>query len=47
MPRICMTLETEEESGSDNLVALLVQAKEITGVPDYLFCIDSGCIDYN
>ena len=46
MPRICMILETEEESGSDNLIDLLKKAKDATGVPDILFCMDSGCIDY-
>ena len=47
MPRICIVLETEEESGSDSLIQLLDQAKETTGVPDFLFCLDSGCIDYD
>jgi len=47
MPRICLVLETEEESGSESLVDLLKQGAEITGVPDYMFCLDSGCIDYN
>lgn len=46
MPRVCMVLETEEESGSDHLIDLLMQAKDATGVPDVLFCMDSGCIDY-
>jgi acetylornithine deacetylase/succinyl-diaminopimelate desuccinylase-like protein len=47
MPRVCLVLETEEESGSENLIPLLNQAKEVTGVPDFLFCMDSGCIDYD
>ena len=46
MPRVCLILETEEESGSESLVELLDKAKEITGKPDFLFCMDSGCIDY-
>ena len=46
MPRVCLVLETEEESGSDSLLYLLDKAKEATGVPDFLFCMDSGCIDY-
>mmetsp|Transcript_1466 Transcript_1466/g.2568 ORF Transcript_1466/g.2568 Transcript_1466/m.2568 type:complete len:183 (-) Transcript_1466:622-1170(-) len=45
-PRICLVLETEEESGSESLIDLLQIAKESTGVPDFLFCMDSGCIDY-
>jgi len=39
-------LETEEESGSPNLVSLLKIAKYCTGVPDYMFCMDSGAFDY-
>ena len=46
MPRVCLVLETEEESGSESLMELLNLAKESTGVPDFLFCMDSGCIDY-
>lgn len=46
MPRICMVLETEEESGSPNLVGLLEVAKGAIGVPDYCFCLDSGAFDY-
>ena len=45
-PRICLVLETEEESGSPNLVALLGIAKESIGVPDACFCMDSGAFDY-
>jgi acetylornithine deacetylase/succinyl-diaminopimelate desuccinylase-like protein len=47
MPRICLILETEEESGSPNLIALLEIAKEAIGQPDALFCMDSGAFDYN
>lgn len=47
MPRICLVLETEEESGSPNLVALLKIAKEAIGTPDVCFCMDSGVFDYN
>jgi hypothetical protein len=46
MPRVCLVLETEEESGSESLIELLNLAKESTVVPDFLFCMDSGCIDY-
>ena len=46
MPRVCLVLETEKESGSDSLIELLNLAKDSTGVPDFLFCMDSGCIDY-
>lgn len=45
-PRICLVLETEEESGSPNLVALLGIAKDAIGTPDACFCMDSGAFDY-
>ena len=47
MPRICLVLETEEESGSPNLIALLKIAKEAIGEPDACLCMDSGAFDYN
>lgn len=47
MPRCVMVLESEEESGSPNLIKLLTEAKEIIGVPDFCFCMDSGAFDYN
>lgn len=47
MPRICLVLETEEESGSPNLVALLKDAADVIGAPDACFCMDSGAFDYN
>ena len=40
-------LETEEESGSPNLIGLLEIAKDYIGNPDYLFCLDSGAFDYS
>lgn len=42
-----LVLETEEESGSPNLIGLLTIAKDYIGNPDYLFCLDSGAFDYN
>jgi len=47
MPRIVIVLETEEESGSPNLVALLKIAKDAIGEPDAMFAMDSGAFDYN
>jgi acetylornithine deacetylase/succinyl-diaminopimelate desuccinylase-like protein len=47
MPRVALVLETEEESGSPNLVALLEIAKVAIGTPDVVFCMDSGAFDYN
>jgi acetylornithine deacetylase/succinyl-diaminopimelate desuccinylase-like protein len=46
-PRCALVLETEEESGSPNLIGLLNIAKDFIGNPDYLFCLDSGAFDYN
>jgi acetylornithine deacetylase/succinyl-diaminopimelate desuccinylase-like protein len=46
LPRICLVLETEEESGSPNLIDLLELSKDFVGKPDCLFCMDSGCLDY-
>lgn len=46
MPRCVLVLETEEESGSYNLLSLLDVAKEYIGKPDFLFCLDSGAFDY-
>jgi len=47
MPRVVLTLETEEESGSPNLINLLKQASDSIGTPDVCFCMDSGAFDYN
>jgi acetylornithine deacetylase/succinyl-diaminopimelate desuccinylase-like protein len=46
LPRIALVLETEEESGSPNLLSLLGLAKESIGAPDFVFCMDSGAFDY-
>lgn len=42
-----MVLETEEESGSVDLLRLLDAAKDFIGKPDYCFCIDSGAFNYD
>lgn len=46
LPRICLVLETEEESGSPSLPELMKVSEEFVGKPDCLFCLDSGCLDY-
>jgi len=46
MPRVAVVLETEEESGSPNLIPLLKIASESIGKPDDCFCMDSGAFDY-
>lgn len=47
LPRCAMVLETEEESGSPNLLELLDIAKDAIGRVDFCFCMDSGAFDYN
>jgi len=47
MPRICLVLEAEEESGSEFLVTLLKMAADAIGPIDACFCMDSGAFDYN
>ena len=46
MPRCVLVLETEEESGSPNLINLLTVAKDFVGKPDACICMDSGAFDY-
>ncbi|CAI2368449.1 unnamed protein product [Moneuplotes crassus] len=46
LPRIVLVLETEEESGSHDLVPLLEASADIIGTPDYCICLDSGALDY-
>jgi acetylornithine deacetylase/succinyl-diaminopimelate desuccinylase-like protein len=46
-PRVVLVLETEEESGSPNLLKLLALAEPVIGKPDACFCMDSGALDYN
>lgn len=40
-------METEEESGSPNLLTLLDIAKEFIKKPDFCFCMDSGAFNYD
>jgi len=47
LPRCALVLETEEESGSPNLLNLLDVAKDFIGAPDYCFCMDSGAFNYD
>jgi acetylornithine deacetylase/succinyl-diaminopimelate desuccinylase-like protein len=46
MPRVALVLETEEESGSPNLIPLLKIASDSIGKPDVCLCMDSGAFDY-
>ena len=45
--RIIITLESGEESGSPDLVSLLISLKDRIGNPDLMICMDSGCKDYS
>ena len=47
LPRIALVLETEEESGSHDLVPLLEELKDIIKDPDVCICLDSGALDYS
>ena len=47
LPRICILLETEEESGSPNLLYLMDKIKDRTGAPDICICMDSGACDFD
>lgn len=42
-----MVLESEEESGSPNLLTLLEAAKDLIGKPDYVIAMDSTILDYS
>ncbi len=47
LPRICMVLETEEESASVSLSYLLDVIKDKVKTPDVMICLDSGCCDFD
>lgn len=44
--RIVFYFETDEETGSADLIHYLVQRKEQIGKPSLVICLDSGCCDY-
>lgn len=46
MKKTYLYFETDEESGSKDLVYYLQKKKEEIGTPSYVFCLDSGCVDY-
>lgn len=45
--RIVITIEACEESGSYDLIPYLKKLSDRIGSPDVMFCMDSGCIDYD
>ena len=47
LPWIVLVLETEEESGSCDLIYLLNKNTDIIKEPDICICLDSGNLDYN
>ena len=46
-PRCTMVLESEEESGSPNLVRLLKEAKDLIGKPDVCICMEACASNYD
>ncbi len=47
LPRIVMTIECSEESGSPDLPAYMDHLKARIGVPNLVVCLDSGAGDYD
>ncbi|KRX02129.1 hypothetical protein PPERSA_06324 [Pseudocohnilembus persalinus] len=45
-PRCVITIEGEEESGSEHYMSYIEELKEKIGQPSLIFCLDSGCLDY-
>ena len=45
--KIFITVEGGEESGSPDLMYYLNKIAAEMGKPDFMICMDSGCIDYN
>ncbi len=46
-PRIVILVEGGEESGSPDLINYIDKLKDRIGVPDVMFCLDSGCLTYD
>lgn len=47
LPRIALVLETEEESGSHDLIPLLEECHHWIKDPDFCICLDSGALNYD
>lgn len=45
-PRVVCLFEGDEESGSDHLVYYIDKLKKRIGNVDLVFCLDSGCLNY-
>lgn len=46
-PQITMILESGEESGDEEIVRYFTDLKNTLPVPDFIFILDGGCMDYN
>jgi len=45
--RVVLFFETDEESGSKDLVYFLEKSEQKVKTPDLVICLDSGCCDYD
>lgn len=45
-PKFTVFLESEEESGSPNIMKLMDEGKDAIGEPEVIFILDSGTLDY-
>ncbi|EGR31178.1 hypothetical protein IMG5_116040 [Ichthyophthirius multifiliis] len=46
-PKCLVTIEGEEESGSYHYMTYLNNLSDRIGTPDFVFCLDSGCCNYD
>lgn len=46
LPRIVVLVEGDEESGSTHLTSYISSLKDKIGNVDLVFCLDSGCLNY-
>ena len=46
LPNLTFIFETDEESGSKDIVYYLEQYKSLFTKPDLFICLDSGALDY-
>lgn len=44
--RLVLYFETDEESGSKDLVYFLKKYENLSKTPDLVICLDSGTVDY-
>lgn len=46
MPSMTLIFESDEESGSKDIVYFMEKNKKLFPEPNLVFCLDSGCLDY-